>query len=647
MSASVFIIGEGLLANRVYEELSVQYEITRHSDFAGKIPATTDLVLVLHDTWNPSFHTQAESVLQSTNIPWLRAFVSFGKGIIGPLVRSGTQGCSQCADIRRTFAGNDSKETWRILQSLTTNKEIPRDIWASSNGILQMTHILLREVQCILQDDYVRSEEHIFFVNLQTLKSSYHFFLPHPLCSNCGQLPNDSSHSAEILLQSSPKININNYRCRSISELSKVLATDYLDYETGFLNDKMYNLTPPFAEVSVNLPLLFGNEGTAGRTHSYATSELTAILEGLERYCGLEPRGKRTVIQDTFRNIAHQALNPLEVGVHANEQYIQPNFPFKPFHPDRPMNWVWGYSFMQERPILVPELLAYYSLGGKDGFVYETSNGCALGGSLEEAIFYGILEVIERDSFLLTWYAKLLLPRLDLSSVDDQELQLMVERVRAVGGYDIHLFNSTMEHGIPSVWAIAKNRKERGLNIICAAGAHLDPVRGAKSAIYELAGMMLTLDKEFEENRKKYVQMFHNPFLVKQMPDHPMVCGLPESEERFQFLLDNNRPVQTFTEAFKKKSRHEDLTDDLRAILQMLHQLNFDVIIVDQTSPEIKRNGLYCVKVLIPGMLPMTFGHHLTRLTGLERVLHVPMELGYTKKPLTFEQLNPHPHPFA
>ncbi|SFI74893.1 MULTISPECIES: TOMM precursor leader peptide-binding protein [unclassified Bacillus (in: firmicutes)] len=647
MSASILIIGEGLLANRVYEELSVQYEITQYTDFDRKIPATTDLVLVLHDTWNPSFHKQAESVLQSTNIPWLRAFVSFGEGIIGPLVRPGTPGCSECADIRRTFAGNDSKEMWGIMQILTTNKEIPRDIWASSNGLLQMTHLLLEEVQCILQGDHARSEGHMFFVNLQTLKSSYHFFLPHPLCSNCSQLPNDSSHSAKISLQSSPKISINDYRCRSISELSKVLAKDYLDYETGFLNDKMYNLTPPFAEVSVNLPLLFGNEGTAGRTHSYATSELTAILEGLERYCGLEPRGKRTVIQDTFRNLAHQALNPLEVGVHATEQYMQPNFPFKPFHPDRPMNWVWGYSLLQERPILVPELLAYYSLGGRDGFVYETSNGCALGGSLEEAIFYGILEVIERDSFLLTWYAELPLPRLDLSSVNDQELQLMVERVHTVGGYDIHLFNSTMEHGIPSVWALAKNRKEKGLNIICAAGAHLDPIRGAKSAIYELAGMMLTLDKEFEMNRKKYVQMFHNPSLVKQMPDHPKVCGLPEAEERFQFLLDNNRPLQTFTEAFKQKTRHEDLTDDLREIIQMLHQLNLDVIVVDQTTPEIMRNGLHCVKVLIPGMLPMTFGHHLARLTGLERVLRVPMELGYTKQPLSFEQLNPHPHPFA
>jgi ribosomal protein S12 methylthiotransferase accessory factor len=294
---------------------------------------------------------------------------------------------------------------------------------------------------------------------------------------------------------------------------------------------------------------------------------------------------------------------------------------------------------LQERPILVPELLAYYSLGCGHGFVYETSNGCALGGSLEEAIFYGILEVVERDSFLMTWYAELPLPRLDPYSANDQELQLMIDRVRAVGGYDLHFYNSTMEHGIPSVWAMAKNRKQKGLNIICAAGAHLDPVRAVKSTVHELAAMMLTLDEKLETNQDEFVRMLQDSSLVQKMDDHGMLYGLPQAEERLQFLL-------AFDEEFKWKSTHADLTDDLQDILQKFRRLNLDVIVVDQSTSETKRNGLHCVKVLIPGMLPMTFGHHLTRVTGLERVLRVPMELGYTKQPLTLEQLNPHPHPF-
>ncbi|OQP02342.1 TOMM precursor leader peptide-binding protein [Geobacillus sp. 44B] len=646
MGACVLMVGEGVLADFVYEKLSVQYQVVRQIDFEKGVPEETGLALVLHDAWHPSAHHKAEEVLRPLGIPWLRGFVSFGEGVIGPLVRPNTPGCSQCADMRRLIAGYDRKEMWELQQIMAVQGGIQRDAWVSRTGLLQMAYLIAAETKRVLEGSRAHLEEKVFLINLKTLKNSCHFFLPDPLCTVCGQLPDDSPTAAQISLQPSPKISADNYRCRPIEELKEVLVKDYLDYRTGLLNGKMHHFVLPFADVVVNMPLFIGDEGVAGRTHSYEISKLTAILEGLERYCGIEPRGKRTVVYDSYRNLADQALNPLKVGVHAEEQYARPDFPFKPFHPDRPMNWVWGYSFLQERPILVPELLAYYSLGGGDGFVYETSNGCALGGSLEEAIFHAILEVVERDSFLMTWYAQLSLPRLDLRSANDKELQLMVERVRAVAGYDLYFFNSTMEHGIPSVWAVAKNRKQKGLNLICAAGAHPDPIRAVKSAIHELAGMMLVLDEKLEANRKKYEKMLHDPLLVQQMEDHGMLYGLPEAEERLQFLLDDNRPLRTFEEEFKQQTKSADLTDDLRDILQKFRRLNLEVIVVDQTTPVIKRNGLYCVKVLIPGMLPMTFGHHLTRVTGLERVLRVPMELGYTKQPLTLEQLNPHPHPF-
>jgi ribosomal protein S12 methylthiotransferase accessory factor len=646
VSAVVVVVGEGLLADSVCKELPAQYKIVRYKNFEPDLPEGTDLVLVLHDAWFPAVHKKAEEVSRSSGIPWLRGFVSFGEGVVGPLVHPGTPGCSQCADMRKLFAGRDRKEMWGLQQKLAENGSMIQDAWASSTGLLQMAYLLVSEVHRVLEGSLDDLEGRMFLINLKTLQNSCHKILPDSLCPVCSPLPEDSQAAARISMKPSPKVSPDSYRCRSMDELNKFLVKDYLDPRTGLLNGKMYDFTPPFADVIVNLPLFSGDEGVAGRTHSYKVSELTAILEGLERSCGMAPRGKRTVVYDSFRNLEDRALNPVKAGVHADEQYARPDFPFKKFDPDIPMNWVWGYSFLQERPILVPELLAYYSLGCGQGFVYETSNGCALGGSLEEAIFYGILEVVERDSFLMAWYGKLSLPRLDPYSSNDQELKLMIDRVRTVAGYDLYIYNATMEHGIPSIWAMAKNRKQKGLNIICAAGAHPDPVRAVKSAVHELAGMMMTLDDKLEANQEEFLRMLQDSSLVRKMDDHGMLYGLPQAEERLKFLLDENRPLQTFSEEFKWEGRHADLTDDLQDILQALHGVNLDVIVVDQTTPEVKRNGLHCVKVLIPGMLPMTFGHHLTRVSGIERVLRVPMELGYAKEPLAFEQLNPHPHPF-
>ncbi|MEC0239878.1 TOMM precursor leader peptide-binding protein [Paenibacillus dokdonensis] len=648
MSAIVTVIGEGQLADLVSKLLSSddRYRLIRQKSIESEITATGDLALVLNDTWDPSVHLAAEDRFRQSGTPWLRGFAAFGEGIVGPLVRPEGQGCSQCADTRRLLAGSDRRESWDLQQMLASHGGIARDAWASRTGLLQVAHVVAAEAVKVLSGGLPEIEGRMYLINLRTLKNSSHFFLPDPLCPVCGRLPDDDSETARVVLQPSLKISAETYRSRSMEELKGVLAKEYLDARTGFLNGKMVDLVSPFADASINLPLFGGDEACAGRTHSYADSEMTAILEGLERYCGLSPHGKRSVVHDSFRKVQDQALDPLRVGVHAKEQYERAGFPFKPFDPERPIDWVWGYSFLQQRPILVPELLAYYSSGCGHGFVYETSNGCALGGSLEEAIFYAMLEVVERDSFLMTWYARLPLPRLDLRSVQDRELIWMTDRLEAVAGYEVHLYKSTMEHGIPSVWALAKNKKERGVNLICAAGAHPDPIRAAKSAIHEVAGMLLTVSEKFEENRQQYERMLLDPFQVVQMEDHSMLYGLKQAEQRLDFLLNDDRPMQTFAEAFEPRGWNADLTDDLKAMLHVFRQLNLEVIVVDQTTPETRRNGLHCVKVLIPGMLPMTFGQHLIRLTGLDRVLRVPAELSYSLEPLSPEQLNPYPHPF-
>jgi ribosomal protein S12 methylthiotransferase accessory factor len=646
MSSFVVIVGEGMLSDRVCEQMSARYPVFRQKTVETSFPANTDLVLVLDDAWNPAVHQMAEEVMRGTGVPWLRGFVSFGEGIIGPLVSPDTPGCSQCADLRRLLGGKERHEMREVQGKLAEIGGMAKDPWASNIGLSHMAHIITAEACRVLEGAMPRSQGKICLTELKTLNSSWHSFVPDSLCPSCSQVPDDSAELARVTLNPSPKIRADSFRCTPLDELKSVLVNDYLDNRTGLFNSKMYDLVTPFADASVNMPMISGgDEGTAGRTQAYSDSELTAILEGLERHSGLEPRGKRTVVHDSYRNVEEHALNPLEVGVHTDEQYAMPGFPFEKFDPDRRIDWVWGYSLIEERPILVPELLAYYSLGcDSSGFVYETSNGCALGGSREEAIFYGIMEVVERDSFLMTWYAELGLPRLDPFTAEDEELQLMIERMRAVAGYDLFLYNSTMEHGIPSVFAMAKNRKETGLNLILAAGAHLDPVRAAKSAIQELAGMMLNLDEKLEKNKAKYEKMLYDDSLVRQMDDHGMLYGLPQAEERFSFLQD--RPLKSFQEEFKWNSRHADLTDDLKDILEKFRSRNLDVIVVDQTAPELEKNGLHCVKVLIPGMLPMTFGHHLTRLTGLERVLHVPAELGYRDRPLTIDELNQKPHPF-
>ncbi|UOQ45517.1 TOMM precursor leader peptide-binding protein [Halobacillus salinarum] len=636
---SISVAGKGQLAEHVIQQLSPNYQLRRLGPFDQPLEKDT-LLLVLEDHWNPAAHLKAEEAARAYGVPWLRGFVSFGEGVIGPWVDPNTPGCSQCADARKLTAAKDRNDLWHIYHELQHSGQMVHDEWISEAGLTHMAQLITAEVERILSEN---ADETMTLINVKTLETTRHVILPYPECPVCCTVPDDAPEKIE--LQPSMKISPNSYRSKSLRELSKNLEHDYLDSRTGLMNSKLIDFETPFADVIVNLPLMNGDEGTAGRTTTYAVSEMTAILEGLERSCGIAPKGKATVVYDCYNNLK-SALHPLKVGVHSENQYAKEDFPFTPFSPDQKMHWVWGYSLIAKKTILVPERLAYYSMGCGDGFVFETSNGCALGGSLEEAIFHGIMEVLERDSFLMTWYAKLALPRIDPYSSEDKELTLMLDRMKEEG-YELYLYNASMDHSVPCLFTIVKKTdpNAEGMNLMCAAGASFDPVSAVKSAIFESIGMIKPLNKQFEKNKAEYASMLQNDWLVEKMEDHGMLYALPEAEERLDFLLD--QPIQqSFAEAFEKKQSHADLTEDLKNLLQEFDQLNLDVIVVDQTSSEISRNGLHCVKVLIPGMLPMTFGHHLRRFTGLSRVLTVPKTLGYFEKDLTPEELNPYPHPF-
>lgn len=646
--SAVLIIGEGTLADIVYTRLQEHSEwtVARIGSINEDMPSA-NIVIVLQDQENTGFMLEVNGKVQPQGIPWFSAYISGEEGIIGPLNRSDSAGCFQCADTRLSLAGSNRSSGEDMLMMLVS----PDYVLQNAPGIgaaayRSMALLIEEEAANILNGKKVFTEEHVYIMNLRSLNTSLHYICPNGACPVCRSLPDDSPESARITLKPSFKLG-NSFRCRSMNDLQKVLFHDYWDRRSGIFNEVELHLTSVFADAVVNLPLGYYDEVTGGRSHSFASSQLAAVLEGLERYCGITPRGKRPVVFDSYSRVKEVALDPTTVGLHAQVQYEQEDFPFAPFDPDNSIEWVWGYSFLQKRPILVPHLLAYYSLGYEGSFVYETSNGCAVGGSLEEAILYGIFEVVERDSFLMAWYARLPCPRLDPYSSGDQELLLMIHRIKAVLGYEVLLYNTTTENGIPSIWAIAKGKPEHEVSLVCAAGAHLDPVRAAKGAVHELAGMISMVTNRWKKRGSEAQAMCRDSYEVLQMDDHALLYCLPEAAARLQFLIDDEvRPVRSFADEFPAMELNTDLTEDVKRVLDIFRRLQLDVIVVDQSSSETLRNGLHCVKVLIPGMLPMTFGHHLRRLEGIDRVLDVPMKLGYVNRRLTPEELNPYPHPF-
>lgn len=147
--------------------------------------------------------------------------------------------------------------------------------------------------------------------------------------------------------------------------------------------------------------------------------------------------------------------------------------------------------------------------------------------------------------------------------------------------------------------------------------------------------------------------MAADPYLVTTMDDHALLYADPRAAERLRFLT---RPARVPTGAAPEGAvvrgpaeparDGDDLRDCLLATIASYTRHGMDVIVVDQTTPEHRAGGLSCVKVIIPGTMPMTFGHAYRRVSGLPRLSQAPRRAGVHDHTLGPDEVNPHPHPF-
>src|SRR5262249_60319408 len=76
----------------------------------------------------------------------------------------------------------------------------------------------------------------------------------------------------------------------------------------------------------------------------------------------------------------------------------------------------------------------------------------------------------------------------------------------------------------------------------------------------------------------------------------------------------------------------DDLAADVRTIQDQLSELGMEVLVLDQTRPDI---GLPVVKVIVPGM------RHFWARFGPGRLYDVPERLSRLARPSPYQELNP------
>lgn len=479
--------------------------------------------------------------------------------------------------------------------------------------------------------------------------------VPDPECPQCGRVAADSPEAACITLVPAPKSSAGSFRQQGI-ESYRLPVSAFANPICGALGTSVgSDLTSPstaatYGTFSTRSGHYLRGTFWGGHAETYRTSSLIGVLEGLERYAGLRPRGKRRTVVASYNSVREQALDPRRCGLYSDAFY-RSHPAITPFDPDRPIPWAWAYSMEQAAPVLVPEILAYYhSSGLPDRFVQESSNGAATGGSMAEAVYFGLMEAIERDAFLLMWYSRFAAPEIDPGTSTVGRTRHMIDRL-ALYGYRSRFFDLRVTFPIPVVGAVAE-RVDGGLGRMCVgAGASLDPEAAMSAALCEIATDAVNLTSRTERDEARLRSMAADFDLVEGLHDHPLLFGIPEMGRHADFLLaGRGLPPASLADVYQRSRPSppigDDLKDDVDRSMALVRAAGFDIVIVDQTMPEQRDLGLCTVKVLVPGLIPIDFGWQRQRVLQSPRLLTALHQAALRDDDLRPDDINHVPHPF-
>lgn len=597
-----------------------------------------------------------------------------GRVVVGPVTRPGLPGCPHCLGLR-VRATDRPEGVPRGEPAVPRRLSARPDAWLPPGTARLVAAVVRAELARLAAGEPPLGTEAAYTVGPARLAGDWHPALPHTLCDtpHCRGARRPLPPPLPDLVTPLPATGVGSARRFPAARFAERLEREYLDGWSGVTRSAAVGDRAVLPSTQVRVPTVWGfDEIAIGRAEDYAGARPAAILEGLERYAGWHCGGRDPVRFASYAELASDeaseasdgpdgpdgpsrpaasdaVVDPRALLLHPEEAYGQPGFEYTPYAPEIPTGWAEAYSALTGRRTLVPFHVAYYGATRRPEtgprFVYENSNGCALGSGPEEALLAALLEVSERDAFLCAWLSGTPLPEIDLGRLTGEAARA-VRTVRHRTGRELRAFRALGAFDVPVALLVSTAEDPDLPATLVTAGSGLTVERALLGAVHEMAASAPVNTVEFQRRRAELEAALDDPGLVRRMEDHALVGALPEARPWFSFLLDCTPPGAPGPAAPDGLTPSGDVAADLAAMLAAARRDGQDVVVVDHTTSELDRLGLRCVKAIVPGTVPMTFGHRHRRLPP-PATLHA-FRARHTDGPVEFspEEVRHEPHPF-
>jgi ribosomal protein S12 methylthiotransferase accessory factor len=358
-----------------------------------------------------------------------------------------------------------------------------------------------------------------------------------------------------------------------------------------------------------------------------------ALVEGLERYSTGVCRDEQFIFASAAE-LGAKSLNLDEVPRCSDRELAHPKCPLILPDKQKPIRYVQGLSLLDGRPVYVPAVMAYsyvVNIQPAERFWLPISTGCGGHSSYGDALLSGIYEVIERDAISIVWLQKLPLSRIEVDVQPPLLAPLWESFLSGSSHVQTSFFDATLDLGVPTVYAVQRSLMNQHAATLLACSSSHSIVNALAKTIRDLAMMNAAFrqTRPVPESWDDFSEPMHGAAYM----------GHFDRRHAFDFLLKSPR-----TTKLSVLMRSDPQDRSLRHLLNVLRKKELSAYAVDLSTDEAVRSGIRIVRVIIPGLQPLSFRYR-ARFLGHSRLYQLPRQMGF---PVLAEgELNNFPQPFA
>jgi ribosomal protein S12 methylthiotransferase accessory factor len=312
--------------------------------------------------------------------------------------------------------------------------------------------------------------------------------------------------------------------------------------------------------------------------------------------------------------------------------------------------WILAKSLVSQKAVFCPaQLLSYYYVRNyvkrpqhpnkKEPMLrWCISTGMAAGQSVERALLGSVLEIIERDAFMITYLNKISPPEYDHESLSEDEEVAGILAIFKRYGLSVHLFHLPSDFSAYTTLAMIIDHSGIGPAVSVSASADFD----FRSSILDALSECLSCRTSLRKRRDK-----DEPVGRINREGRLIYWSKPENLSKLDFLFGGKKEEvdwnehKNFFESYGEEKTKKECEKRLDILRKEFTEKRYDLLWINMTSPEIRKAGLEIVSAVSPDLQPLHLDEEIPYWSG-KRLAEIPEKLGYAAA----KNLNHDPHPF-